>query len=317
MRAMKHNKRISARRVVVTSFGVDLTDLALNLTIALLSGSVVLLTEALQGLADLLTSGLLWLGLRRSRRRANRRHQFGYGKELFFWILMSGLSMLVLTAGFSLYFGLQRVLHPEPIHHLGLAYGALIIGFTTNVYAFSLGLRRLGLKWHEGFRGWWRHILTSTFIETKAAFILDLMGSCASVLGLASLAIYGLTGNTRFDGVGAIVVGLACVVFAFMLIFEVKGFIVGRSASPDVEHRIRTVAEGIKGVHRVLDLRTMQMGSERVMVNMEVHIDHRLRTTDIEQLMDDLKAAVRVDVPEVQHIQVEVETPRKTKRLAV
>src|SRR5262245_27484718 len=104
---------ISARRVVTTCFAVDLYDVVLNLVTAILTGSVVVLTEALQGLADLLTSGLLWVGVQRSRRRANRAHRFGYGKELFFWILMAGVSMFVLTAGFSFYFGLRRFLNPE------------------------------------------------------------------------------------------------------------------------------------------------------------------------------------------------------------
>lgn len=302
---------ISARRVVITSFVVDLGDVFLNLTTALITGSMVVFTEALQGFADLLTSGLLWLGLKRSRRRPNRQHKFGFGKELFFWILMAGVSMFVLTAGFSLYFGFKRFLDPEPIENVRLAYAVLLIGLSTNFYAFRLSLKRLNIHFRDGVGEFWRRIRESPLIETKATTILDSMGTAASALGLVALAVYGITGDARFDGLGAIVVGLCCAVFAWLLIFEVKDFIVGRSASPELEERIKLIAQGIKGVHGVLDLRTMQMGSERVMVNMEVHIDHRLTTPAIEKLMDDLKLAVRDDVPEVQHIQVEVETPRR------
>lgn len=304
-------KRISARRVVITSFIVDLGDIILNVITALLTGSVVVLTEALQGAADLLTSGLLWVGVHRSKRQATRKHRFGYGKELFFWILMAGVSMFIITAGFSFYFGLQRVLHPHPVENLGLAYLVLTIGFITNLYALSLSLRRLGVGLRHKFSYIRKHIRNSALIETKATTILDLMGASAALLGLVSLIIYGVTGESRFDGVGAMVVGLSCGVFALMLIFEVKNFIVGRSASPETEALIKEVASRVEGVHGVLDLRTMQMGSERVMVNMEVHLDHRLKTQEIEQLMDDLKEAVKKDVPEVQHIQVEVETPRR------
>ncbi|HUC19982.1 MAG TPA: cation diffusion facilitator family transporter [Candidatus Polarisedimenticolaceae bacterium] len=309
----KKPKRISARRVVITSFVVDLGDIVLNVVTAMLTGSVVVLTEALQGAADLLTSGLLWVGVQRSKRQATRRHRFGYGKELFFWILMAGVSMFIITAGFSFYFGLQRVLHPHPVTNIGLAYVVLAIGFCTNVYALSLSLRRLGVSLRHRLSAIRRHVRRSALIETKATTILDLMGASAALLGLISLIIYGITGESRFDGVGAMVVGLSCGVFALMLIFEVKNFIVGRSASPEIELQIRQVANSVSGVHGVLDLRTMQMGSERVMVNMEVHLDHRLRTQEIEQLMDDLKEAVKKDVPEVQHIQVEVETPRRKK----
>jgi cation diffusion facilitator family transporter len=309
---MKH-KQISARRVVITSFVVDLSDVTLNFITAVLSGSVVMLTEALQGFADLLTSGLLWIGVNRSRKRADRRHRFGFGKELFFWILMSGVSMLVMTSGFSLYFGIERLLHPEPISNIPLALAVLTIGLSSNVYALQLSLRRLGLPPTLNFRKMWKRVQDSTLVETKATSILDLMGSSASLLGLVSLVIYLITGNSRFDGLGAVIIGLCCGGFALLLIYEVKDYIVGRSAAPEVELKIRSVAEGVQGVHGVLDLKTMQMGSEKVMVNMEVHVDHRLDTKAIEQLTDDLKAAVRSDVPQVQHIQVEIETPSPLK----
>ncbi len=313
----KPHKRISARRVVITSFMVDLGDILLNVVTAILTGSVVVLTEALQGAADLVTSSLLWVGVQRSKRKATREHRFGYGKELFFWILMSGVSMFIITAGFSVYFGVHRLLHPAPIHNIGLAYVVLGIGFATNVYALSLSLRRLGVKLNHKITRIRKHIGNSTLIETKATSILDLMGASAALLGLISLIIYGLTGDTRFDGLGAIIVGLCCGGFALLLIFEVKDFIVGRSASPEIEAQIKAVANGLSGVHAVLDLRTMQMGSEKVMVNMEVHLDRNLTTEDIELLMDDLKDAVKKDVPEVQHIQVEVETPRQVRKVEV
>jgi divalent metal cation (Fe/Co/Zn/Cd) transporter len=197
-----------------------------------------------------------------------------------------------------------------------VAYLVLGIGFISNTYAFSLSLRRLGLTWESDIRRIWRKVKASVLVETKATAILDLMGSTASLLGLVSLIVYGLTGNSRLDGLGAVVVGLSVGVFALVLIFEVKDFIVGRSASPEVESRIKQVAEKVRGVHGVLDLKTMQMGSEKVMVNMEVHIDHRLTTPEIEILMDDLKDAVKSDVPEVEHIQVEVETPSKRQRVS-
>jgi cation diffusion facilitator family transporter len=272
---------------------------------------VVVLTEALQGMADVLTSGLLWLGVHRSKKRPNKEHRFGYGKELFFWILMAGISMFILTAGFSFYFGLMRLLHPAPVHNLPVAFLSLGIGLVTNLYALRLSLQRLHIRYNSSVKVLWDKLVSSTYIETKATIILDAMGSTASFLGIGALATYALTGNERFDGLGAMVVGVACAVFAVLLISEVKDFIVGRSASAEVEEAVREAAERVEGIRSVLDLRTMQMGSEKVLVNMEVHIEPHLRTIDIEELMDVLKERVKSAVPAVQHIQVEIETPAR------
>lgn len=73
----------TAKRGILTSFVVDLGDIALNVAAMLITGSVVLLAEAFEGGSDLVASGLLYTGLRISKRRANKRHPFGFGKALF------------------------------------------------------------------------------------------------------------------------------------------------------------------------------------------------------------------------------------------
>ncbi len=299
---------ITANRVVITSFLVDVSDIALSIVAAIMSGSVVMLTQSLQGAADLLTSGLLWIGVSRSARARDKKHNFGYGRELFFWILMAGISMFVLTAGLSFHFGLDRFLHPEPVHDLPLAYTVLAIGTVTNFYAFRLSLIRLG-GWRINLRKAISVVIGSNLIESKSTLILDLMGTIASLLGLTALIIYGVSGDFRWDGLGAMIVALACAFFAVLLIAEVRDLIIGRSASAETRGQIIQAAVSVGGVVRVLDLRTMFLGSENLLINMEVHLDHRMKTRDIERVMDEIKKNKKKAVPTTQHIQVEVETP--------
>ena len=235
--------RISAERVVLTSFVVDLTDILFNVIVAVLSGSVVMLSQALQGGADLLTSTLLLIGLERSRRRASHAYSFGHGREIFFWVVMAGVSMFVLTGTLSVYFGIQRILSPEPIANLGWSFTALVVGLLTNGYAFLLSYRRL--QESEGSDQFWTIFRQSSLIETKATLILDLMGTLASVFGLFALGFYQLTGNLQFDGVGAVLIGLSTAILAVGLVTSAKDLLVGRSAAPDVEARIRQAAAEI------------------------------------------------------------------------
>src|SRR5688572_21480285 len=113
-------KRISAKRTVATSFFVDLADIILNVTVMTITGSVVMLAEALEGGSDLLASAALLIGLRISKHRADRKHPFGYGKALFSWTLISAIIMLVFAASLSFYFGLQRFLDPKEIEKIYL-----------------------------------------------------------------------------------------------------------------------------------------------------------------------------------------------------
>lgn len=291
----------------MTSLLVDLSDVGLNAVVAFLSGSVVMLSEALQGAADLLTSGLLLFGLQRSQRRSNRNFRFGHGRELFFWVLMAGVAMFILTGTLSVYLGVQRLFHPEPLGSLWLTYPVLGFGLVSNSYALSLSLRRL--KGSLSGPKLWQHLRHSSLVETKATFILDLLGTLASFSALVALTICGITGDSQFDAIGSIIIGLMTAVFAVGLIISVKDLLVGRSATSDIEERIREAALEVSAVKRVLDLRTMYLGSEQLLVNIEVHMEGGLETKQIEKLIDQVKQRIKHRAPIVSHIQVELETP--------
>ena len=82
----KKGVQITSEKVIVTSFLVDVSDVLINAFVAVLSGSVVMLSQALEGGADLLASGFLLVGIKRSKRPSDRKHPYGYGRELYFWI---------------------------------------------------------------------------------------------------------------------------------------------------------------------------------------------------------------------------------------
>lgn len=297
---------ISSQRVVITSFLVDVSDVVLNIIVALLSGSVVMLVEGLQGFVDLVTSGFLLIGLRSSQRRSNKWHRFGYGREVYFWTLMSSIIMLTLTATASIAFGVQRILNPAPIFHIPMTLGLLIIGITSNGYAFSLSYKRLRAP-HPRQR-FLKTFFLSDRIETKATLILDLMGMLSAVFGLLAISFYAITGDSRFDGIGAILIGGLIAILSVILMAEVKDLLVGRSADPHTEQRIKRITRSFPRVIGVMDLRTMYIGSDSILVNMEINVRKNLDTRAIEELTDRIKARIQRQIPTIKHIQIEIES---------
>ena len=299
-------KRLSSGRVIGTSFVVDFSDIVLSVIVALLSGSVVMLAEAVQGAADLLTSGLLLIGVRQSRQRADKEHAFGYGRAIYFWTLLAAVIMFAGTATLSIHYGWERFLNPHPITNLPLALLVLAIGFCSNSYALYLSALRL--KNQEHSRSLLSALIVSDLIETKATFVLDLMGTTAAAFGLISLLAYHFTGNLRLDGLGAVLIGATIAVLAFWLIVEVRDLLIGRSARPETEAKIKNAVLKHLGVREVLDLRTMYIGAERLLVNIEVKLAPGLTTIKIEHLMDAIKVGVKQAVPSVHHVQIELES---------
>ena len=305
---MTSGGKVSEQRVLITTFLVDLLDAAINLVVAILTGSAVMLAEFFQGLADLTAAGLLLVGHKRSKKRPDKRHPFGYGKEVYFWTLVSAVVMMTLTATASFYFGLMRFLEPEEIDRLWLGYATLAITLATNLYAFSLSSRRLSKN--MPFTQLPKLFLNSGDVTVKNALVLDLMGTTAAVSGLVSLLLYQFAGEKRFDGLGAMFIGVSTAVLAFVLVTSLRGLMVGESAAPEIEEKISKAALSIREVKEVLDLKTMQIGLDKLLVNIDVSVDDHLHTDELEALTDNIKNRLTEKVPSIRHVQVELETPQ-------
>lgn len=309
MKLMKGKKpsQITAERVVTTSFIVDVSDILINTFVAVITKSVVMQSQALEGLADLIASGFLLIGVKRSKQPLDRRHPYGYGRELYFWTFLSALATFSLAASFSFFIGLRRFLNPEKITRIGLSFGALFLTIVTNGYAMSLSFKRLLGKNPE--IKVWQALFYPALIETKTAFVLDLMGTIASIFGFLALLIYQLTGELKFDGLGAMVVGITLAILALFIIKAAKDLLVGQSASLRIEGKIVKAAQSCPNVKKVISLRTLHVGPKRLLVNMEVNLTDKLTTSEIEKIIDKIEGQIKEEVPSATNIQIELETP--------
>lgn len=299
--------KISGLRAVATSALVDLSDVVLNFIVALISGSTVMLAQALQGLSDLVTSSLLLLGVSQSRREADKRYQFGYGREIFFWVLISGMLMFLGTGAYSVYLGYKQVSDPAEVSNTYLALAMLVFGFITNSYAFLVSLKRNNQV--RAKKSWWRHLTSSSIVETKATFLTNFLGSVSAALGILAIGLTILTSSAIFDGLGSIAVGIIMMIGSFTLIRDVRSLIVGKAVDEETTSKIVAAAESVKEVKRVLDLRTMYLGSEKMLAIIEVHLQDDLTTDQIEKITDRVKKVIYTEIPAMHRVQVELETP--------
>jgi divalent metal cation (Fe/Co/Zn/Cd) transporter len=135
------------------------------------------------------------------------------------------------------------------------------------------------------------------------------MGTSASLLGSISLGIYILTGDMRFDGLGAMIIGIVLAVFSLFLITGIRELLIGKRASTETEAKIKQAALEVAEVEEVLGIKTLHIGTEKFLVDLDVHMQSKLGTKELERLMDKIKDKIRKKVPSAKYIQVELETP--------
>ena len=133
-------------RAVAVSLLILLIAAALQALVAVASGSVALLGDALHNAADGFTALPLWLAFRLGRRPPTSRFTYGYGKAED----LAGVAVVALiaaSAGFAGYEAIDRLLHPQKVTHLGFVMGAAVVGAIGNEvvaqYRIRVG-RRIG-----------------------------------------------------------------------------------------------------------------------------------------------------------------------------
>lgn len=300
-------KQISEFRTVITSSLVSVGDVTFSMAVAVITGSSVMFAQGLQGVADLATTTFLLLGVKRSRKAASPTHPFGYGRELFFWVLIASLFAFLVSGGFAIFRAIQQIVEGTAIDSVYIALAALTFGTITNGYSLSNSIRRLA----HGLKGkpFWSYLRHSSLVETKMTLLVDLMGTLSAILGLIALTLFQITGNTLYDGIGALIIGILTAAGALFVVVDLHDLIVGRSPHPDVTEHIRKTALRVAGVQDVLDLRAVSIGSGRILVILEIHFDDDLSTDEIEKITDTIKERVIKAEIQVTRVQVEAETP--------
>lgn len=274
----------------------------------LFSGASSMLAESVHSLADAGNQGLLLLGGKRARRAADRDHPFGYGRERYLFAFIVAIVLFSVGGVFSIYEGVHKVQHPEPIETPWLPIVVLAIAIVLE----SLSLRT-ALRESAPFR---QGATLMTFIrrakspELPVVLLEDIAALTGLVLALLGVAVAIVTGDGVYDGIGTIAIGVLLVAVALILGVEIGSLIVGEGASAADLAAISGAIEGAAGVERIIHLRTLYLGPEELLVGAKIGVPPGVDAAGIAMLIDRVEARVRQEVPAARVIYIEPDIVR-------
>lgn len=302
----------SSRRVLTVSFVVDLFDVVSNLVVALLTGSAVVFAEMAQGLADSTGSALLVIGERRSKRPRDGEHPLGYGREAFFWGLLSAVAMLVIGAGLSAWRGYQQLIDPSPIGTPVLAIGVVGLAVVTNSYAVSLSIRKLAAE-YGGLRKAF-HNMEQPLV--KSALLRDSIGTFTSIVGIVALVLFWSFDLVVFDALGALAAAVMMVAASLMLMMQARALIAGQALPEKTLSRLRATVLATPGVEAVNRLAAVYSGTSQVLLDADLDLSEDLDTNQIEVLLDLIEDRAREVVPHLERVRVILNSPGKPDKVS-
>jgi multisubunit Na+/H+ antiporter MnhG subunit len=124
----------------------------------------------------------------------------------------------------------------------------------------------------RGRRSLFRYIRDARQPELPVVLLEDTGALVGLVFALIGVGMATLTGDGRWDGLGAMAVGTLLVVIAVFLAFEMSSMLVGESALPEQDAAIRKALEDTEEVDRVIHLKTLHVGPDELLVAAKIAI---------------------------------------------
>ena len=288
--------KADSTRTIFYALGANLAIAVAKTGAAVATGSSAMLAEAIHSYADSGNQVLLLWGMKQAKRPPNPDYPLGWGKEVYFWSFIVALVLFSLGGLFSLYEGWHKLAHPEALSYPWVAVGILVFGLVAETVSLRACLQEVNKV--RGDRSIWQWFRSSRQSELVVILGEDVAALLGLALALIAVLLSMVTGNPMWDALGSMWIGVVLILVAGGIGREIKGLLIGQSAEPETEARIRQFIERQGGVEKVYRLITLQLGT-----SMMVAVKARIEAASSAELVGHInraEAALRGEFPEIQ-----------------
>jgi len=269
------------------------------------TGSSAMFSEAVHSVVDSGNQLLLLYGVKRSKRPADSKHPFGYGKELYFWSFVVAILIFSLGSAISFYEGFHKLHSPEPVSNPMINF--IVLGFAVIFESWTCWVAATEFKKSKGDRGWVEAIRRS---KDPALFTV-LFEDTAALLGLF-VALIALTLSEHLnlpvlDSVASLIISFILAVTAGLLAFECKGLLTGEGASEEVVTGIKQIIDESQGIKHVNEVLTLHLGPEDVLLNVSLDFEDDLSSGEVEEAISTLESRIKQMFPEIRRVFIEAQ----------
>jgi cation diffusion facilitator family transporter len=303
---------IRTKQAVLAALAANSAIALMKFMVAFFINSAALLAESFHSLADTSNQAFLLLGIKLSAKPADRAHPFGHGKERYVWAFVVSLSIFIIGAVLSIHEGITKIIRPEPLRAPGWGYLVLALSFFFDSYSWRIAFRALRAQIKK--QGFLRSFHAS---KSPALFIIFLEDSAAIVglaVALGGILLSALTGAPVFDGAASIMIGMILTLIAVLLFYETKSLLIGEGVSRTDLRKIKEAIATVPEVKEIVNILTMHLGPEDILVNLDINFANGLSTDEVEAAIDRVEQAIRKELPAVKKIFVEAESRKRRMR---
>ena len=283
-------------KAILLALGANFAIFVAKLFAAIVTGSGAMMAEAVHSLADCGNQGLLLLGIRQARRPPSDEFPLGWGRALYFWSFLVAILLFSMGGMFSIYEGIHKLTHPEPLKWPWLALGVLVFGIVMEGISMRGCMQEVNkARGEQKLWAWFRHTRSSELLVIFGEDLAALLGLCLATLAVGATM---LTGNLIFDAAGTVAIGILLIVVAVLVAIEVKALLIGQGMEPRRRDELLAFLEARPEVAEVLNLITLQMGPD-VMVAIKARMQPSADSHGMIEAINTVEAAMKAQFGDV------------------
>lgn len=293
----------NSTKAVLYAFSANLGIALAKSGAAFWTGSGSLLAEAIHSFADCGNQILLLIGMKRSGKEATVKHPMGYERESYIWSMMVAIILFSVGGLFAVYEGVLRYLEPHTVENANVALIILLIA--VGLESFSLKGALDAMQEEKGTRSLWQWFKQTHSSELMVVTGEDIAALVGLIIALVTLGLTVITGNSAFDAIGSILIGILLIVVAGLVGREVHSLLIGESAE-DVRKSVQHYLESQPSVVKVFNIWAINHGSS-VMVSIKAELDPALVVADAVNRINAMEQHIKLDQPRVRWIFFEID----------
>jgi cation diffusion facilitator family transporter len=288
---------------IIQSLMVNLLITVCKGVAAFMTKSGAMLAETIHSFADCSNQGLLLMGVKQAQRPPDAKHPLGYGRSVYFWSFMVAMLLFSIGGMFSIYEGIHKISHPEPVQNIMWGVGVLVFSILLEGYAAYSNVIELNKRRKNV--GFFKYLS-----ETKDSDLVVIFGENSAavfglILALGALLIAYYTGDGRWDGYGSFAIGVVLIAVAIFLSIEVKSLLIGESADPIISNSAAQIALDHPHIEHLMECITVQQGPGEVLVCIKIQLVNHLTTNEVSNSINEFEAQLRAKCPDVKWLFVE------------
>ena len=268
--------------------------------VAVITSSSAMFSEAVHSFVDSFNQFLLWFGIKQSKKSNPKLYPLGRGKEEYFWTLV--VAVLIFTIGglVSLEHGIEALSHPKKLENLFISISILSLSIILESYVLVKAVKKL--RKNRESKSILKLLKQSNDGPLIAIVVEDFAATLGLIFALIGTLLTYFTGNSFYDAVTAILIGILLMISGVFLGYEMKHLITGETVDINISYTLDSEINKFEKVNKVIKSNLVSVGADKYLAI--VHIDYidSLTDSEIVQLNKDIEIQIIDIEPRFLHL---------------